>query len=392
MTLSAFVFILLFQGGTPVPPGVVTGQLRTIDGAPAIAVRVAAMPVPVAAGNSILADGVQYYTAGFVASTALTDVQGRYRLTNIPPGRYYIMAGAIGEATYYPATTESDSATPVAVASGSTTPNMDFKLLRRFGGRVSGRVNPNTNEEQTKATLLGGKLEEILEVSVARDGAFEFGHVPPGKYLLGLFPRPAGLASLVVNVGDADVTGLQLVPPPTRAVTGRIVVQNGPLPHALLEFSSPQGYAGATIRPDGTFTARLQQARHKVDLAGMQVGYSVVSVRIGSEDASQGFVVGNADLSGLVITVAAPRRLPRVRGTIAGLPPNRLASTRVQIAGPIMGSLEARVQPDGSFEFPAVIPGLYNLRLPEAPELAPINVVVASWDTVAEVRVDVTGR
>src|SRR2546428_236719 len=79
-------FILLFQGAAAGPAGVVTGQLRTLEGSLAIAVRVAAMPVPT--GNAVPTDGPQYFVAAPPESTALTDNQGRYRL-NIPPGRYY---------------------------------------------------------------------------------------------------------------------------------------------------------------------------------------------------------------------------------------------------------------------------------------------------------------
>src|SRR3989449_10129710 len=155
----ALAFILLFQGGQAVQPGVVTGQLRTIDGSPAIAVRVAAVSVPVATGNAIEADGPQYYTLGFSASTALTDKDGRYRLVNIPPGRYYIVAGAIGEATYYPAAADGSTATAVTGGPGSTPADFDFKLLRRVGGKVSGRGKPNTDGEQVKATPLGSQLD-----------------------------------------------------------------------------------------------------------------------------------------------------------------------------------------------------------------------------------------
>ena len=123
----------------------------------------------------------------------------------------------------------------------------------------------------------------------------------------------------------------------------------------------------------------------------MTVGYSVASVRIGSENASQFLVVGNADVSGVVITVAAPSRLPRVQGTITGLPDARLASTKVAVTGPIVGSLETSVRPDRSFEFAAVIPGLYQLRLIQVPELAPITFVVGGWDTT-EVKVAVPSR
>jgi hypothetical protein len=95
-------------------------------------------------------------------------------------------------------------------------------------------------------------------------------------------------------------------------------------------------------------------------------------------------------VTGVVITIAAPSRLPRVRGQIAGLPNARLSSSKVEMTGPIIGSLETAVRPDGSFEFAAVTPGNYRLRLPQVPELAPIYVVV-SWND-AEVQVGTPGR
>ena len=113
----------------------------------------------------------------------------------------------------------------------------------------------------------------------------------------------------------------------------------------------------------------------------MPVGYSVTSVKIGSQDATEGFAVGNADVSSMVITVAAPKRLPRLHGSITGLAPARLGSTKVEVTGPIIGTLQSPVQQDGSFDFAAVVPGLYRLRLTQVSELPPMNVVVAGWDT-----------
>jgi hypothetical protein len=374
----ALTFILLFQGQIVPGTGIVTGQLRTVDGSPAVAVRVAAMPVPTSTADP--ADGVQYFVFPPAESTTLSDNRGRYQLRNVPPGRYFIMAGAMGDPTYYPAASAIEKATVVNVGSGATTPNIDFKLLKRYGGKLTGRVIPNTGASQLKATLLGGQLEELLDVPIDANGTFEFGHVPPGTYLLGLFPRPPGMSSVSVKVGDADLTGIELLPPPTRAVTGRIVVQNGPLPHSLLGFASGQSYVGATINPDGTFSTRLHSTTHHVDLAGMPVGYSVASVHLGSEDVSQGFAVRDADISGLVITVTAPRRLPRLTGSIAGLAPNRAAATKVEMTGPVIGLMQAAVQPNGSFEFPAVVPGTYQLSLTEVPQFRPISVVVAGWE------------
>jgi hypothetical protein len=375
----------------PGQAGSVTGQLRTLAGAPAIAIRVAAVAAPPV--NARRADGQQYVESVAPASTVLTNNDGRYRLANIPPGRYYILAGALPDATYYPGSATEDGAMVVTIASGATTANLDFRLLKTFGGTVTGRVPPRTDpaaqEAQEKAVLSGGKLEELLEAPVATNGSFAFGHVPAGVYLLSLFPNPPGMASLVVRVGETDVAGVELAPPPTRAVTGRIVVQNGPLPRARLLFDTPQGSIGAAINGDGTFSTRLHAARHDVYLGGLPAGYSVASVRVGTEDASRGLVVGDADVSGVVITVAAPRSLPRLRGRITGLSAARIAPATVEATGPIMGTLTTALRPDGSFEFAAVTPGVYDLRLPQVPDFVPIAVVVDWNDTERQIAMPV---
>jgi hypothetical protein len=45
----------------------------------------------------------------------------------------------------------------------------------------------------------------------------------------------------------------------------------------------------------------------------------------------------------------------------------------------VVGALEARVQKNGAFEFPAVAPGTYLVRVPQIPNLTPSYVVVG-WD------------
>ena len=384
MITTALAFLLLFQGTAPVRGGTAAGQLRTVAGGPAVAIRVNAIPAPT--GNVKPSEGEEYYSKQAPVSSALTDNQGRYRLVNIPPGRYFIVA----DATYFPSTVDADRATVVTVTPGSAADNLDFTLLRQFGGKVSGRIAPNPDNAPEKATLSGPGLENILEIPVAADGTFEFGHVQRGSFLVDIIPTPPGWVSSRVQVGDGDVTGLQLVRPPTHVVTGKIIVQNGPLPRALLEFSTVQGLVNTAIKPDGTFRTRLHSARHRVELAGMPGGYSIASVRAGGQDATQGLTVGNADVSGIVITVAAPRQLPHVRGRISGLANDRLASTKVEMTGPIVGAIETAVRPDGSFEFAAATPGMYSLRLPQVPELKPIPLVV-SWSD-ADVQVAVPGR
>jgi hypothetical protein len=386
MSGMALAFLLLLQGATATRPGVVIGQLQTRAGAPAAAIRISALPAP--PPNILPSDGQNYYATTAPASSTLTDAQGRYRLANLAPGRYLIIASVFGYPTFYPAATNADGATVINVGADAPVQGIDFMVLMPPGGRVSGQVDsPPVGGVQEKAVLSGVALGELLESPIGADGSFTFGHLPKGSYLLSLFPAPPGMPSRAFRVEETDIR-LDLARPTLRTVTGRVVVQNGPLPYGWLGFLTEQSYVTAHISADGTFRTQLQPARHKVELAGMPGGYSLASVRLGTEDVSQGVAVGTADVSGLVITVAPPARLPKLRGKVIGVPATSLTSAKVELTGHVIGTLEAPIQKDGSFEFLAVTPGTYRVQLPQVPSVTPSFVVVGWNDT--EIQVSAT--
>ena len=80
---------------------VITGQLKTVDGRPADAVRVSALQAPPPTVRPGI-DGIQYYLAPPPIRTVMTDRDGRYRINNLPPGRYFVAAGVQGQDSYYP--------------------------------------------------------------------------------------------------------------------------------------------------------------------------------------------------------------------------------------------------------------------------------------------------
>jgi hypothetical protein len=369
----AVVWLLLLQAATVTRPGVITGQLQTREGAPAAAIRITALPAP--PPNIRPSDGQNYYAATPPASTTLTDTQGRYRLTNLAPGRYFVLASVFGYPTFHPSTTNADNATVITVGDAPVD-GVNFTVIMPPGGGVSGRVNtPPPPGFQEKAILSGVELGELLETPVAADGSFTFGHLPKGTYLLSLFPTPPGMPSRMFDLGETDAR-IDLVRPTLRTVTGRLVVPRGPVPHTLLAFFTDTSYVTASIDPDGTFRTQLQPARHNIELAGMPIGYALNSVRMGGQDVTQGMVVGSSNVSDVVVTISPPAHLPRVRGKVLGVPQARLASARVELTGSVIGALEAPVQQDGSFEFAAVAPGTYRVRVPQEPGIAPFFVVV----------------
>ena len=352
-------------------PTAIAGQIHTRDGAPVVAIRVSV--IVAAPPDARPEDGIQYYLDPPPVATTLTNAQGRFRLPAIPPGRYVIVAGIQGRATYFPSATEAIRATVVTVGGGTATDNLEITLAQAIGGRVRGTISPPPpNAKSEIAVLSGQQFTELVEMPVNADGSFDFGHVPSGRYLLNFFPTPPGGRSVSFVVGTSDIPPIQYTRPPTRAVTGRLVVDKGPLPSAILLFRTEDNYVTATINPDGTFTTRLQVGLHVADLGGMPVGYDLRSVRIGSADAANGIAVKNADVSNVVITVKTPTQLPRLHGRVTGASPN----ARVVLTGPIVGSVTAAIAANGAFEFPALVPGLYYARVPDAPALDTTLIVV----------------
>src|SRR5262245_31304777 len=126
-----FAAFLLLQGqaGTTVETGAVTGRLSSRNGAPAAGVRIAALPVADKAAGTVL------------VGISQTDESGRYRVSDIPPGRYYIFAGLIDHPNYYPGTVTLTDATVVTVDPGATVANINFSLVRPVAMKVSGTLS-----------------------------------------------------------------------------------------------------------------------------------------------------------------------------------------------------------------------------------------------------------
>jgi 5-hydroxyisourate hydrolase-like protein (transthyretin family) len=114
--------VTLFAQGTALQNenGTITGVLKTSAGQPAVGVRVAAMAIPESKLDAV--------TGAAMASLVTTDEAGRYRLENIPPGRYYITAGRLDFPTYFPGTLDMSAGTIVSVTAKVKIADMNFAL------------------------------------------------------------------------------------------------------------------------------------------------------------------------------------------------------------------------------------------------------------------------
>src|SRR4030095_2515146 len=119
--------LFLVQGIPVQQSGTVTGILRTGDGKPAAGVRVSAVPQ-----TDALEQGPASPT---LSSIAETDSNGRYKLENVPPGRYYIAAGRLDLPTYYPGTQSMAIGRSIQVGAGLVVSDIDFVLNANSAGR-----------------------------------------------------------------------------------------------------------------------------------------------------------------------------------------------------------------------------------------------------------------
>ena len=124
--------VLFAAQGIPVTSnqsGTITGTLRTATGLPAAGVRVSALASPESTR--------ELATSTALASLGETDAAGRYRLEDIPPGRYYIVAGNIDVPTFYPGTVNANEGVVIRITPGLLLPGVDFVLNSVSVGRAT---------------------------------------------------------------------------------------------------------------------------------------------------------------------------------------------------------------------------------------------------------------
>jgi hypothetical protein len=110
LLLAAMMFS---QGRLQPGTGIVTGSIRITGGGSAAGIRVGAVAIDDPTGSNLVSIGE-------------TDSAGRYRLSNIPEGRYYIVAGRVNNLTFFPGGTDRTNAAEIAVEPARIKSNVDF--------------------------------------------------------------------------------------------------------------------------------------------------------------------------------------------------------------------------------------------------------------------------
>lgn len=229
----------LLQQGTPVAPrreGAITGQVLTASGAPIAGLRVAATESDIRNGDIAL------------VSIAITDGAGRYRLENLPRGRYLVMAGAIDLPTYFAGVTAREKATSVMVDEGRVTEQIDFKgPFVSFDGRVAfdDGVAALSGSLPLKLTFDGAV---DFSADLRPDGSFRLPYALPGVYRVSVGDI-ARVRETSVRIGDKDTSGFRLF-----LITGETetLLLQGAQPDDAQSGARSGTISGRLLRSDGT--------------------------------------------------------------------------------------------------------------------------------------------
>jgi hypothetical protein len=197
-------------------------------------------------------------------SVTPTDDDGEYRITNLPPGTYVVMAAlrdtwrinengvehVMGYArTYFPGTT-ADQARPVAVGLAQRISNINFSLLPGRAVSISGTAynslgQPIAGRVVSLTQDLGGPAGALVQIignaTTATDGTFRIRDVAPGEYKLRVQTttekqtatdtiQVQETALLPLNVDSTELMNLTLMTTAGATFSGQVVTESGAVP------------------------------------------------------------------------------------------------------------------------------------------------------------------
>ena len=371
------------------PQGVITGRVLDEDGDPLHRVSVRLLRYEYSWGRRMF--GVTTHTQ--------TDDIGEYRLGQIPPGRYYVQAGANARnrwvmpgdvgylPTLYPQAHEPSTSTPLVVRPGQHLQGIDIRMRQDRMYAVRGVVLDGATNNPVEGVVVSlGVAKADWATSISRrsatsheGGRFEITRVPAGDYVLSTTGRSRrrgaesqGVARqpLVVSEGGAD--GVTLVLQPPRTIEGTVRLEEDEemsLRGLRIAFlaegaTSPRGsgfYNDSRFR----FTGMLP-VRYTLNVSRLPEGLYLKSATAGRTDV----LTNGIDLSGGSpgkIEITFSKQGAEVSGVVTDgddAPAGGVLVTLVpEGESPLPGYLFRTVhsQLDGSFRITGAAPGNYKI-------------------------------
>jgi hypothetical protein len=290
-------------------------------------------------------------------STNPTDDRGRYRLFDVPPGRYLVAASPgvatsaqpIGDipgyaVTYFPAAVAPGDAQPVDITGATTVADLDIALVRTPTARVTGRVVRSnrppgqvglvqvTLETSSRSKSIGGPPFSAIR---EQDGGFQFRNVPPGDYVIQVdSSRLTGslegdFATQFVTVTGTNVTNVLLQPDAGSTIAGHLTF-DGRDPPATPDFAivpesadadlaprQARSVARAEVRPDLTFEIGGVHGPRRIEITDSREGWTLKSVFANGVDVTdRALLFGQPQQSLSDVEIVLTNRLTELAGNV----------------------------------------------------------------------------
>ncbi|HLY20780.1 MAG TPA: carboxypeptidase regulatory-like domain-containing protein [Bryobacteraceae bacterium] len=357
------------------PLGVITGRILDEDGDPIRQIEVQMM-------------SYQYTAAGRQLSaraSATSDDRGEYRLYDVKPGKYYLKAGTMGmmngsrdayAASYYPGTPDAAAASAIEVSPGQVLQGIDVTLHATRLAVIRGRVINPGSEMSVGLTMVqegGGSGTVTTSIDDAK-GKFELRGVSPGSYTVIAHGAIAGQpcsAHLPVQVGGADLEGIELRLLPPMDVSGQLRVEGKtaaktPRLHVILEGEGRRAQSRpGEGREDGPFVFQgLEPGLYQVSVNAPPDLYLKV-VRWSDRDITQTGLDLTQGAAGGELVVVMSANGGQIAGVVEGeqsaLPPGAVVALVPDAAHKKTATKLEPVGRDGHFRIQAIAPGTYKL-------------------------------
>jgi len=388
--------------------GVITGRITDADDKPIVEERVSIQFV------SENGQPAPRFPAQF-GSLTMTDDRGIYRIYGLPSGRYRVSVGQPASGvvtsnggfyllTYYPDAPDLTRASLIDVIAGAEVSNIDIKIKGRAETRsIAGRVVDAENGLPLSGMRVGlqivrdqsqGGYATSASAMTTADGVFTISGVSTGRY--GVYVQTEDGRSdfysdpVIVNVGEEDVSGVQIKAMRGVNISGTIVPENMELKELLRQLprlrvsanvwsgtegritpSTLHSTGNSLVRPDGSFTITgLRPGRAWLSIDSREpgsrpsaVGPSLLKITAGGVGVTQGFDIDRESVSGVQLLVAYGSGV--ISGTV-NVQGGNLADYRVEVscsrqAGrPYQAGSGAYADARGHFTIIGLAPGTYE--------------------------------
>ncbi len=379
---------------TLMPRGFIEGRVVNRNGGPMAGYNVTPLVFKYVGGRRVMVEA---------QGSPVSNDAGEYRLSGLPPGRYYIQVAAARSAgdaeqdrsakprqedyvtSYYPGTADPNAAIPVEVAAGQTIGGVNITVVKSRVTRVSGRIVNQTGvpARATMAVLTSSGVAGVFgaNATAGPQGEFEFRGVPQGPYTIDVrlllqtsrwcYVRQA------ITVGQAPVDNLSILVPGAYEIPGAVRVEGDKkldVRSLKVGLRTPwRQIFGFTVNPaapeeNGAFRlTEVNPERYVLEIQNLPEEFYVKSARFGDVDALE---------NGIDLTGGAPAPLQIVLGgTAAAIVGSvkdgngaAVAEATVALVPQEAGRQRqplfyrsSRTDPSGNFKLTGLIPGEYKV-------------------------------